>query len=192
LTCRLIDAARDLPRSSLVRKRFGNMRAAYQEAGYYPAPIQNHIEIRRSLAGKFAAFVNQILDELKALGLSVLPCKWQRSFLIGGEFIFSFKVIRCTPDKNWNTPQWILANGKTSRSDYVVAIRTDLPDHEPLDYYFLPSIELPPKRVWLGSKKMWKRLERYRFDSRADLVGAVHQSVIEPDGHCAAVDFPED
>jgi DNA invertase Pin-like site-specific DNA recombinase len=64
LTCRLIDAARDLPRSSLVRKRFGNMRAAYQEAGYYPAPIQSHIEIRRSLAGKFAGFVNQILDEL--------------------------------------------------------------------------------------------------------------------------------
>jgi hypothetical protein len=162
LTCRIIDKAPNVPISSLIRKRFGNMRAAYEKAGFHLAPIQSHIELRRSLAEKFAGFVTQILADLQATGLSVAHWKWRRAFLVGGDRIFAFRVVRCTPHKQWHFPQWILSNEKTCPSDYILAIRTNGVDHEPIDYYLLPSVQLPPKRIYLGGKS-WRRLEQYRF-----------------------------
>ena len=174
LTCRLIDRAPGLPLSSLIRKRFGNMRTAYEQAGFHLAPVQSHVELRRSLAAKFTGIVTRIVADVQATGLSVVHWKWRRTFLVGDDRIFAIRIVRCTPDKRWKCPQWILSNGKTLGSDYIVAVRTDKVDHDPIDYYLLPTVELPPKRIWLGGRS-WKRLERHRFDSHAALVDAIKE-----------------
>jgi DNA invertase Pin-like site-specific DNA recombinase len=182
LTCAIVDEAPDLPHSSLIRKRFGSMRSAYEKVGFHLAPTQSHIELRRSLADKFAGFAAQIVAEIKTTGLSVVEWKWRRIFLVGDDCMFAIRVVRCTPDKRWHSPQWILQNENTCRSDFIVAIRTDKVGTEPIDYYLLPSVQLPSKRIWLGGKH-WRWLEQYRFDSRADLVEGIAERVagLEPD-----------
>ena len=67
-----------------------------------------------------------------AAWLSVDHWKW-RTYRIGGDNIVAFTVVRCTPDRIWHCPQWILQNEKTCRSDYLVAIRTSSIDYEPID-----------------------------------------------------------
>jgi hypothetical protein len=84
------------------------------------------------------------------------------------------RVVRPTFHPSGKSPQWILSNGGTCRSDYIVVIRTDSIDYEPIDYYLLPSVALPPKCVRLGGRT-WRRLERYRYGDRADLVYRIRQ-----------------
>jgi hypothetical protein len=178
LSCRLIDDASDLPRSSLIRKRFGNMRAAYEKAGFHLPAVFDHHALRRSLADKFAGFVAQILADINAVGLTAVHWKWRRTFLVGGSSIFAITIVRCT--SNNGSPQWVLQNKGTCQSDYLVAIRTHTINHELLDYYLLPSAELPPKQIRLGARN-WKRLERYRHGTRAALVKAIKDRASEAD-----------
>jgi DNA invertase Pin-like site-specific DNA recombinase len=178
LSCRLIDDAPDLPRSSLIRKRFGNMRAAYEKAGFHLPPVYDHHVLRRSLADKFTGFVAQIVADLGAAGLDVVPSKWRRTFLIGGDHVVVMRVVRPTFHRSRGSPQWILSNGGTCRSDYIVAIRTRSIDYEPIDYYLLPSVALPPKHVRLGGRT-WRHLERYRYGDRADLVHQIRQVALD-------------
>ena len=180
LTCRIVDKASNLPISSLIRKRFGNMRAAYEMAGFHLPPVFDHHVLRRSLSGKFTCFVAQVITELNAVGVSAVHWKW-RTFLVGGSYFVAITVVRSTSHKTGKSPQWLLCNRGTCRSDYVVAIRTREVDHELMDYYLLPSVALPPKMIRLGGRT-WRRLERYRHNTLAALVDAIKERVTEPCG----------
>lgn len=176
LSCSLIDRAPGLPLASLIRKRFGNMRAAYEQAGFYLAPVFDHQALRRSMSDKFTTFVREILADLNGAGLSAIPWRWRTLFLVGGNLILAIRVVRCTTNKG--SLEWILENKSTARIDYIIAIRTSRIDHEVVDYYLLPSLDLPPKQIRLGARS-WLRLNRHRHLTRAALVEAIKERVEE-------------
>lgn len=149
LSCKIINNAPGLPHSVSYRKRFGSLRFAYARIGYRCARRCDYIETRRSLGPKFDEIVASLTREIASAGLSVIPVMRRNSFAIDERFTLAIVVVRLA-SHGGREPRWIFQNRTAFLSDQITAITIDELGHRPIDYYLIPSREVPSVRFTLG------------------------------------------
>jgi len=177
LSCRIINNASGLPHSVSYRKRFGSLQVAYERVGYRSARSCDYIEIRKSLGPKFDEIIASLAMAIAGAGLGVIPSKRRNSFIIDGKFTLAIVVVRLASHGR-REPRWIFQNRTAFRSDQIAAIRIDARGHGPIDYYLIPSREVPSVRFTLGSG-IKSLAHRYRFETSTGLMEQIRRCASE-------------
>lgn len=178
LTTGMIARTPGMPHPCLYRARFGSIEAAYQKVGYHLDSRYEFLEIRRSLARKFAEITGQVVAGLGRVGLTTSPQK-RRRFVINDRLILAVVIVRCTFKERGRPPQWLLENRNELKSDLLAAIRLDQMTFDPIEYFLFPTDRLPRTRVLLTGRQPFS-VSEFRQDSLAALATAVKARVIGP------------
>lgn len=159
----IIDEVDEAPSSSAYRHRFGSLLRAYRLVGYTPRRDYRYIEINRALRRRHAELVVEIVAALRQAGLLVLHSEETGVLDLNGEISVSVIIARCQ-----ETPagalRWRLRFATSVNPDITVAVRMDIRNQRPLDFYILPRIDVVSARVRLAEENELS-LDAYRFET---------------------------
>jgi DNA invertase Pin-like site-specific DNA recombinase len=172
LTRKIINEAHGLPHASLYCRRFGSIGQAYERVGYRSRYCGNfdYLEIKRSLADRFARIVAEVITEVERAGLSAVFDKETRAFVINGRLTVALFVVRCRHYRD-RSPQWLPQSRRGFPSEQIAAVGIDQANLEPMDYFLLPTKDVHTNRLNLGTSP----LNTYRVQSLDALVEAICQ-----------------
>ncbi len=168
LTSKIINDAHGLPHSDFYRRRFGTLAQAYELVGYHLSVNYDYVEIKRSLAGKFAGIIAEVIAEIERVGLSADFDKATKAFVINAELTLAVFVVRCRHCRN-RSPEWLIQSRRGFRSEQIVAVRMDQANQKPMDYFLLPTKQVHRNKINVGTAP----IHAYRFQSLAVLVQAI-------------------
>jgi DNA invertase Pin-like site-specific DNA recombinase len=151
------------PSSSAYSGRFGSLLRAYELVGFTPDRDYNYIEINRTLRRMFPHIVADAIAGIVNFGGQVRRDATSDLLTINGEFTASITIVRCR-ETAAGALRWHIRFDAGLRPDITIAIRMDQSNTAPLDYYFLPRIDMTEPRIRLAQDNgIW--LDAYRFES---------------------------
>lgn len=159
----LIDETEGMPSSAAYRNRFGSLVRAYRLVGYTPERDYEYIQINRQLRKLHPETVNQIIEQLRGLGATVVQDDVTDLLLINGEYTTSLVLSRCrrTPG---GSLRWVVRLEEGLNPDITIVARMDQPNEQPTDFYLLPRIDMASPRLLL-TEFNGAYLDTYRFDT---------------------------
>jgi hypothetical protein len=159
----IIDEAEHLPSSSAYQGRFGSLLRAYELVGFKPDRDYRYIEINRALRRMHPQIVTSTIAGIEKVGGRVAQDSATDLLTINGEFTASLVVVRCqmTPA---GSLRWHIRFDVALWPSITVAVRMDRPNRQPLDYYFLPRIDMTAPRLRLAENN-GVSLDAYRYES---------------------------
>lgn len=153
----------DGPSSSAYRHRFGSLLRAYNLVGYLPRRDYRYIEINRMLREMYPATVDLVVAGLEEAGAAVRRDTETDLLEVNGEITLSVVIAACK-----ETPagalRWRLRFDTGLDPDITVAVRLDVRNRRPLDYYLFPRLDLVSASIRLAEENGLS-LDAYRFDS---------------------------
>lgn len=159
----VIDEAATLPSSGVYQSRFGSLLRAYKLVGFTPERDYRYIEINRHLRGVHAEIVDQTLTGVEAIGGQVVCDAKSDLMTINDEFTASVVIARCT-QTNAGSSRWNIRLETGLRPDITIAVRMDLANKTPLDYYLLPTPQMSLSHLRLAQTN-GVSLDAYRFEN---------------------------
>jgi DNA invertase Pin-like site-specific DNA recombinase len=163
----VIDEAEQLPSSSAYQSRFGSLLRAYQLVGFTPDRDYTYIEINRSLRSLYPDIIQQTIAGIEAIGGTVVHLGASGLLQINGEFSVSIVIARCLYTTAGSL-RWSIRFDTGLAPDLTIAVRMDESNREPLDYYFLPRMDMSLPKLRLAQHN-GSSLDAYRFDNLKDL-----------------------
>lgn len=159
----LIDETEGLPSSSAYRSRFGSLLRAYQLIRYTPHRDYRYVEINRRLRAFYPNVVDEVVIGLRQVGCDLQVNTDNELITINGELAISIVIARCsqTPGGSY---RWRLRFDVGLQPDITIAVRMNVSNHLPLDYYLLPRIDIASAKLKLAENN-GLLLDSYRFDS---------------------------
>ena len=159
----LIDETEGMPSSAAYRHRFGSLSRAYQIIHYTPDRDYSFIEINRRLRLLHAEIVEEVTHALEHLGGAVFKNPDTGLLLINGMLSVSIVIARChtTPA---DALRWVIRIDTGLTPDLTIAVRMDLPNRSPLDYYVLPFLDVQSARFRMGEDN-GLFMDGYRYDT---------------------------
>lgn len=151
----------DGPSSSAYRHRFGSLLRAYNLVGYLPRRDYRYIEINRMLRQMHPAMVEAVVTGLEAVGAAV---RRDADLLEVNDEITLSVVIAACKETPAGALRWRLRFDAGLDPDITVAVRLDVRNRRPLDYYLFPMLDLVSASIRL-SEENGLSLDAYRFDS---------------------------
>ena len=142
----IIDERDSMPSSSLYRHRFGSLVRAYSLIGYAPDRDYRYIEINRHIRGSFPELLAEIVAGLESAGGSVYCDPVSQLLTVNREFTASIVLARSFETRTGSL-RWQIRFDAGLAPDVTVAVRFDLSNERPLDYYILPSIDMNTNRI---------------------------------------------
>jgi hypothetical protein len=88
---------------------------------------------------------------------------------INGEFTASVVIVRCR-ETEAGSLRWVVRFDTGLSPDITIAVRMDRSNHDPLDYYLLPKLDMSAARLRLAEHN-GVSLDSYRFDTLEPLFG---------------------
>jgi DNA invertase Pin-like site-specific DNA recombinase len=159
----IIDEREEMPSSSAYRCRFGSLLRAYSLIGYRPRRDYRYIEINRVLRRLHADMVEMVVAGLEQAGATIQRECSSGLIRVNDEFRLSVVIARC-----WKTPsgslRWRLRFDTGLKPDITLAIRMDLNNNRPFDFYLFPEIDVASARVHLAEENGLS-LDAYRFEN---------------------------
>jgi DNA invertase Pin-like site-specific DNA recombinase len=177
LSAPLIDDADGLPSSSAYRNRFGSLLSAYRLAGYTPARDYEFLQVNARLDALYPDLVASTVRQLEGAGASVSREGGTDQWLINGEYRAAMAVCRCRRTAGGSL-RWLITLDSRRRPDLTVLVRMDPANEQPADYYLLPLIDVPARRLHLRESN-GIYLDSYRFDTLSYLVEMAERVRIE-------------
>jgi len=172
----LIDDTEGMPSSTAYRNRFHGLIRAYRMIGYTPQRDYRYIRINRFLRRMHKQVVTDVTHQIEDLGGIIETDARTDLLTVNGEFSASIVVARC-----WQTLagslRWLIRLDLGLLPDITVALRMDLANTIPVDYYLLPLIDLELESVRL-SEANGADLDTYRFDSLEFFFGMAERAKI--------------
>lgn len=159
----LIDEAEGIASSSMYRNRFGSLIRAYQLIGYTPERDYQFIETNRQLRLMYPRITADVIAHLHQFGGAVTSDRDTDLLTVNGEFTASLVIARCRQRPS-GAFRWLIRVDAGLRPDITVAVRMDAENHDPLDYYLLPSLDLTFEKLLLAEDNAIS-LDTYRFDT---------------------------
>jgi hypothetical protein len=159
----IIDEAEGLPSSSTYRHRFGSLLRAYTLVGYRPRRDYRYIEINRELRRLHPDVVEEIVTGLESVGAAVMRDASNDLLEVNGEFSLSVTIARCK-ETSAGAFRWRLRLDRGLNPDITVAVRMDMGNRHPLDFYLFPSIDTVSARIRLAEENGLV-LDGYRFEA---------------------------
>jgi DNA invertase Pin-like site-specific DNA recombinase len=159
----LIDETDGMPSSAAYRHRFGSLSRAYQLIQYTPERDYAFIEINRRLRGLHAEIVEEVIRSLEHRGGAVTRNPDTGLLLINGMLSVSIVIARChtTPV---DALRWMIRLDTELAPDITIAVRMDVPNQSPLDYYVLPFLDVQSARFRMGEDN-GLFLDGYRYET---------------------------
>jgi len=159
----LIDETEGMPSSAVYRTRFHGLVRAYRLVGYTPDSDYQYIEINRFLRKYHKRIIDDGINQIKDLGGMVVRDDKTDLLLINSEFTTSIVVARC-----WQTLagslRWLIRLDTGLAPDITVALRMDIANQTPIDYYLLPIIDIEMGRFRLAEDN-GANIDTYRFEN---------------------------
>jgi hypothetical protein len=159
----VIDERDDMPSTAAYRSRFGSLLRAYQMIGYSPGRDYDYVEVNRLLRSMHRRVVNDTVHAIEQAGGAVRIDAQTDLLIVNDEFTTSVVIGRCLSTLS-GARRWKLRLDARLRPDITIAIRMDAANHDPLDYYLLPRIDIVEPRLHLAEENGFL-LDAYRFDS---------------------------
>lgn len=159
----IIDETGNLPSSSAYRSRFGSLLRAYQLVGYTPERDYQYVEINRTLRRLHADLIAEVLTEIEKMGGRIRQDLTTDLLTINDEFTASIVIARCR-ETIAGSLRWHIRFETSLRPDLTVAVRMNPENHDRLDYYLLPRIDLNLPALRLAEYN-GVSLDAYRFDT---------------------------
>src|SRR6266478_183032 len=159
----IIDERDGMPSSSLYRHRFGSLLRAYSLIGYAPDRDYRYIEINRHIRQSHPKLLAEVVAGLESAGGSVVCDPVSQLLSINGEFTASIVLARSF-ETQAGSLRWQIRFDTGLAPDVTVAVRLDRSNERPLDYYFLPSIDMNTSRIRMAEDNALS-LDAYRFES---------------------------
>jgi DNA invertase Pin-like site-specific DNA recombinase len=143
----LIDQAGDLPSANTYRSRFGSLARAYELIGYRSDQELERIALNRRLRALYPEIIDRTVGAIAELGAKVQRDDKTDLLHLNDELVVSLVMARCQTLPNGRHRWRIQFDPAGLRPDVTLAIRLDHANHRELDYYFLPSLDLPRQEI---------------------------------------------
>jgi DNA invertase Pin-like site-specific DNA recombinase len=170
----LIDETEGMPSSAAYRTRFKGLVRAYRLVGYTPERDYQYIRINQFLRRMHKDIVADAIHQIQDLGGFVERDRRTDLLTINEEISASIVVARC-----WQTPagslRWLIRFDLGLSPDITVALRMDVENSAPIDYYLLPLVDIEIERLRL-SEYNGAHLDTYRFDTLDFFFGMAERS----------------
>ncbi|WP_233114873.1 recombinase family protein [Aggregatibacter actinomycetemcomitans] len=158
----IIDEAEDCPSSSAYSSRFGSLIRTYAMIHYEPERDYHYVEINRLMRQQYKKIVQQVLNEIIALGgrVSIAPNDLLK---INEEFTASLVVSPCRPTTRGNK-RWMIRFDTGLEPDLTIAVRLDEDAENIIDYYLFPMKGRESNKLRLAESNP-AELDIYRFSN---------------------------
>lgn len=167
----IIDETEGMPSSAAYRHRFGSLVRAYQLVEYRPDRDFAFIEINRRLRTLHPGIVEKVVGALGAKGALVAQDPATGLLWVNGMISISLVLARChcTPA---DALRWLVRFEAGLAPDVTIVVRMNQDNRSVLDYYLLPSIDIPADRLRIKEDN-GTVFDGYRFDSLEYFFGIV-------------------
>jgi hypothetical protein len=159
----IIDENDDMPSSSSYRHRFGSLLRAYELIGFTPDTDYSYIEINKHLRKLHATTIKDTIDKIIGLGGTIRQDLESDLLVINEELRASVVICRCHKIKS-GSYRWKMHFDTGLLPDITIAIRMDVNNERPLDYYILPSLDIEDPKIRFKENNEFT-LDTYRFDN---------------------------
>jgi hypothetical protein len=164
----IIDEYADAPSSGVFAKRFGGLIRAYRLIGYTPEMDCRSIMINKQLRQLYPQFRDDLITQLCDTGASVNADSPDQRIVLNQELSLSLVMARCVTTVAGRL-RWVIRLETSLAPDFHVAIRMDIDNATPRDYYLLPSLDVTAERVRMAAFNPFY-LDCYRSDTLAPVL----------------------
>jgi DNA invertase Pin-like site-specific DNA recombinase len=159
----LIDDTEGMASSSVYRNRFNSLVRAYKLISYTPERDYQFIETNRQLRLMHPMIVSRVIERIRQLGGVVRGSPDNELLFVNDEFTTSLVIARCRQRESGSL-RWLIKLDSGLKPDITVAVRMDPQNHDPLDYYLLPSLDLTFSALTLAEDN-FVGFDTYRFEN---------------------------
>ena len=159
----LIDELEDAPSSSAFRHRFGSLVSAYHLVGYHPAVDFSFLETNRKLRRKYPEIVKDTIQQIEAVGCTVVQDPTTQILKINGEINVSIVLCRHT-ETDTGASRWIIRLDHSLKPDLTIAVRMNPSGETIRDFFILPAIDMTVDRLRV-SEFNGIYLDAYKFET---------------------------
>ncbi|WP_256367237.1 recombinase family protein [Acidisoma sp. L85] len=163
----LIDEQKEMPSSTIYRRRFDGLANAYALIGYHTDRDYQYIEVKQRLRILHPTIISELIDGIHSSGSSIERDSGTDLLRINDEFTVSVAVMRCRTLANGGH-RWNMKLDSRFPSDLTIAVRMAPGNLESRDFYFLPRWILGGGQLRL-SEKNGLFLDALRFDHMSKL-----------------------
>ena len=172
----LIDETDGMASSSMYQSRFSSLIRAYKLVGYTPERDYQFIETNRQLRLMHPKVVADVIGRIRDLGGTVTIEQSTAILTVNDEITASVVISRCRHTES-GALRWLVRFDVGLRPDITVAVRMDAGNHEPFDYYLLPSIDMTSEKLLLAEGN-GIGIDAYRFDTLDFFFGMAQRTKI--------------
>ena len=172
LSANLIDEADSMPFSATYARRFGSLPAAYAMVGCRYTHNYRYVWINRAQGLHRKSLVDSIARDVTNSGGTILISDRDDLLTINDEFTATVVIARCHQKPNGH--RWRITLRPSQHTDFVLIARLKAGNQSILDYYFIPSDDLPGKRLLLSHNNSLA-VDAYRFDNLNFFLGLCHR-----------------
>jgi DNA invertase Pin-like site-specific DNA recombinase len=159
LTAALIDRAAELPTSGTVARRFGNLRGAYDAAGYGAEQYAFHA-VDRELKARAAQTLKELADLLKAKSVDAWVTS-ENALVIGGDS--SLRGVCCRKQlRHKHDEGWRIDYQRNGASDFILAARMRADAVAIEDWLLVPTPDLRKLPLFLRRSHQ-PLIQRYTY-----------------------------
>jgi hypothetical protein len=157
----VIDESEGMPSSSVYRSRFGSLVRAYALIGYTAERDYEYVETNRQLRLMHPKVVGNVIERIRELGGQIACDSAMDLLRVNDEFTASIVIARCRQTDS-GAFRWLIRVDVGLNPDITVAVRMTANNHDPLDFYLLPRIDLTFEKLLLAEDNA-VGLDTYRF-----------------------------
>jgi DNA invertase Pin-like site-specific DNA recombinase len=177
LSAGLIDDTEGMPGSTGYRSRFGSLLAAYRLIGFAPDRDYTFVEVNRRLRALYPALLGDTMQRLQEAGASVKHDMEANRLVINGEYSAAIVLGRCAATAAGRL-RWRIHLESEKPPDITLAVRMDLANERPADYFLLPFMDINVSSLHLGEGNA-APIETYRFETLEYFVGMAARARVE-------------
>ncbi|WP_181299066.1 recombinase family protein [Pseudomonas sp. Q2-TVG4-2] len=159
----VIDEAEGCPSSSAYQHRFGSLLRCYSLVGYTPSRNYQYIEANRRLRELHPIVLQQTIADIAAVGGRVEVNPDTDLLMINQELLLSLVLCRCQFTSG-GSRRWKIRFDLGLSPDITVAVRMTEDGRDALDYYILPTIDMPSLQLRVAESNQ-AEIDIYRFDT---------------------------
>ncbi len=163
----LIDQAADMPSASTYASRFGSLSRAYGLIGHQSNLDHERIKVNRRLRALHPEIIKRAEAAIAGAGGQV-HCDVKSGLLhLNDELVVSLVLARCQTLPDGRHRWRIRFDPARLEPDVTLAVRLDYANEVELDYFLLPSLDLPRREIRLDlnmCNRNSAHFEAFRFD----------------------------
>ena len=165
LSQNIINAAKNVPNTSIYVAHFGSLMAAYKRIGFECRPRYHYAENTAKIETIIDSVVSDAVSSIERLGGSATYLGELHLLTINQRLTVSIGVATHVSDRTMGTRRWQLRRFKYEKADLALVIKMDESNTKVETYYLIPTIYLSLKKdckLRLSSRVF---TEAYRHDS---------------------------